>query len=101
MSWGDAQNNSHTKAPPVSCPVGERYAHIKIGGLPFKAASRAAALKRSLQGVKAADMNRRWRTQGLLTEPGLRRFDAELAPTYTTCTRLNGFGGASSTCYSY
>ena len=110
MGWGEETKTTRTpKAPPVSCPAGERYAHIKIGGLLFKkTAFKGCGTPIEIaywERQKQADMNRRWQNfaQGLAN--GAKAYGDSMqnsAPTYTTCnTRLNGFGGASSTCYSY
>ena len=78
MSWGEETKTTRTpKAPPVSCPAGRRYAHIKIGGLLFKKDSfqglRHSERDRLLGASKAADMNRRWQNfaQGPANEPRL------------------------------
>ena len=89
MSWGEETKTTRTpKAPPVSCAAGERYAHIKIGGLLFKkTAFKGCGTPKEIaywERQKQAD-ERRWQNfaQGLANGANLRRFDAEL------CTYLH------------
>ena len=65
-----------SKAPPVSCPPGQSYAHIKMGGLLFKkTAFKGCGSPTTIaywERQRKADMNRRWRNFGLAVFDGMK-----------------------------